>query len=451
MSLGNIRLYTRLWSSAATALLFIIFATAATATDLPKKTRVIATTDGEVDDRCSMVRFLLYANEWDIQGIIHSSSKFHWKGDATHEGKGWAAVEWLDRQLDAYAAVYPNLKEHDAGFPSPDYLRARVFVGNIGYEGDMDQPTPGSDRIVEVLLEADNSPVWLQAWGGANTIARALKTIQEKHPDRVNDVTEKARLFLIAEQDKTLRDYILPEWPGLEVLLSDWPSFEYIAYPWQKLMTDEQKTYFDAEWMGAHILNGHGPLCAMYEAKKGRFHSEGDTPSYLHVINTGLRSDEHPTFGGWGGQFKRDNDLWISTDVRGNPVHSIGRWAVDFQNDWAARADWCVKPFAEANHPPEVALTHVSDLSGKAGASLELSALNTTDPDGDTLTYQWWLFDEAGTAKTPAVIDSADHAEATLHIPDSAGTGDIYHAICTVRDSGTPTLTRYARVVVTVE
>ena len=33
--------------------------------------RIIATTDGEIDDRCSMVRFLLYANEWDVEGIIH--------------------------------------------------------------------------------------------------------------------------------------------------------------------------------------------------------------------------------------------------------------------------------------------------------------------------------------------------------------------------------------------
>ena len=42
--------------------------------------RIIATTDGEIDDRCSMVRFLMYANEWEIEGIIHCSSRFHWAG-----------------------------------------------------------------------------------------------------------------------------------------------------------------------------------------------------------------------------------------------------------------------------------------------------------------------------------------------------------------------------------
>ena len=46
--------------------------------DTSTKTRVIVTSDGEIDDECSMVRFLLYANEWDIEGIITSSSQYHW-------------------------------------------------------------------------------------------------------------------------------------------------------------------------------------------------------------------------------------------------------------------------------------------------------------------------------------------------------------------------------------
>lgn len=435
----------------AASLLAFGFAALAEASEKPDKPRVIATTDGEVDDRCSMVRFLLYANEWDIQGIIHSSSKFHWKGDETHGGKDWEPVEWLDRQLDAYTEVYPNLKAHDEQYPTPDYLRSQVFVGNIGYEGDMDTPTPGSDRIVEVLLQDNETPVWLQAWGGSNTIARALKTIQDEHPDRVEDVARKARLFLIAEQDKTLRNYILPQWPGLEILLSDWSSFEVIAYPWQKRLTDEQKTYFDRNWMGAHILEGHGPLCAMYEAKKGQFHSEGDTPSFLHVIYTGLRSDEQPSYGGWGGRFRRDDGLWISVDERGAPVHSIGRWTIDFQNDWAARADWCVKPIAEANHPPLVALSHGTRLTGKPGTSIPLDVSPTTDPDGDTLAYQWWDFEEAGTARVPATFANATQATTSMNIPDTAQSGETIHAICTVRDSGSPILTRYARIIVDVE
>ena len=39
-----------------------------------EKPRVIVMTDGEVDDRCSMVRFLLYTNDLDVVAIIETSS-----------------------------------------------------------------------------------------------------------------------------------------------------------------------------------------------------------------------------------------------------------------------------------------------------------------------------------------------------------------------------------------
>ena len=89
------------------------------------KPRVIVTTDGEIDDECSMVRFLLYANEWDVEGIVTSSSQYHWQG---HK---WAGDDWLEPYLDAYAKVYPNLKKHDPEFPPPDYLRSRAGFGNV--------------------------------------------------------------------------------------------------------------------------------------------------------------------------------------------------------------------------------------------------------------------------------------------------------------------------------
>jgi hypothetical protein len=64
-----------------------------------EKPRVIVTSDGEIDDECSMVRFLLYANEFDIEGIITSSSQYHWQG---HK---WAGDDWAQPYLVAYAAV----------------------------------------------------------------------------------------------------------------------------------------------------------------------------------------------------------------------------------------------------------------------------------------------------------------------------------------------------------
>jgi len=416
----------------------------------PPKPRVIATTDGEIDDRCTMIRFLLYANEWEILGIIHSSSKFHWAGDETHKEKGWAPVEWLDRQLDAYEEVYANLKEHDAGYPTPDYLRSQVFVGNIAYQGDMSKTTPGSNRIVEVLLDHDQSPVWLQAWGGSNTIARALKTIQEEHPDKIENVSRKAHLFLIAKQDNTLATYIRPEWPALQVLLSDWPSFEAIAYPWTKIMPKELQRYFDRDWMTANILESHGPLCAMYEAADGAFRSEGDTPSFFHVIPTGLRSHEHPAYGGWGGRFAPSKGIWKSVDERGAPTHSILRWAVDFQNDWAARADWCVKTYTEANHAPVVRVSPAPDLLAAPGEPTALSAAGSSDPDGDRLQFIWRHDVQTGTYGGPVRIENAHAPAAMALVPDDADQGDTVHVVCAVTDDGTPPLTRYERVIITV-
>lgn len=56
-----------------------------------------------------------------------------------------------------------------------------IRMGNVIEAGDMRQPTPGSELIVDILLDDDPRPVFLQAWGGPNTIARALRSIEERH------------------------------------------------------------------------------------------------------------------------------------------------------------------------------------------------------------------------------------------------------------------------------
>ena len=175
--------------------------------------RVLITTDGEIDDECSMVRFLLYANEFDIEGIITTSSQYHWQG---HK---WAGDDWVQPFLKAYAKVHPNLIRHDSAYPTPEFLQARTFLGNVKAEGEMEEVTPGSERIVEVLLdESDSRPIWIQAWGGTNTIARALKTIEERHPEKMASVASKMRLYLIWEQDSTYQEYIRPHWGKHDIL-----------------------------------------------------------------------------------------------------------------------------------------------------------------------------------------------------------------------------------------
>ncbi len=420
------------------------------------KSRVIVTTDGEFDDRCSMVRFLLYTNEFDVQGIIHSSSKFHWKGNNTTAAYQWQETSWIDRHLDTYAAVYPNLLQHDAGFPDPAYLEQQVYEGNTEVAGDMAKATPGSNRIVEVLLNPDPSPVWLLAWGGSNTIARALKTIEDKHPDRKQEVMEKARLFLILLQDATYESYIAPRWPQLTTLLST--SFESIGYPWKKRVPEAYRDYYLGEWMNEHLLLNHGPLLAIYYdhlygggRTSGDFISEGDSPTFMHLIPNGLRSAQDPSWGGWGGRFYWDDSLWRSAPDDNGIFKSVYRWIPDYQRDFAARADWCVEPYARANHPPQVNLNVDERLEVRPGERLQLSAEASTDPDGDALQYNWWQYADADSYAQRAPLPNVNQPTIALEVPTTARAGDTIHLICQVTDQGEPSLTRYRRLVLHVK
>ena len=216
----------------------------------------------------------------------------------------------------------------------------------------------------------------------------------------------------------------------------------------------------------------------------GTFRSEGDSPAFLHTINTGLRNMESPDWGGWGGRYVhvREN-TWLdpvpvkgykypegrwygsngwgrsslrketttSADQRSEYFKPMWRWTEALQNDFASRADWCVKPFEEANHPPVVVIAHAADVKTKPGATVKLSANGTNDPDGDELKYHWWQFQEAGTYDGLIEIQNSEKQDATFTIPSSAEKGKTIHIICEVTDNGTPQLTRYQRVVVEVE
>jgi len=413
------------------------------------KPRIIATTDGEIDDRCSMVRFLIYANEWDIEGIVICSSKFHWKGHR------WAGEKWIDEDIDLYAKSYKNLKKHDPDFPSPEELKNLVYIGNIDNVGEMSKDTPGSDRIVQVLLDDEPGPVYLQAWGGTNTIARALWKIQQEYPDQTEKVSKKAIIYIILDQDKTFREYIQPNWPDLMVLGS-FRQFATIAYDWQRIIPQDQHEFYDGKWMKENILQNHGPLCASYEAHRdSRFRSEGDSPSFMHQILVGLGSLEHPSYGGWGGRFVREKgtkNVWRGAQDDGSWSKPIWRWSEAFQNDWAARADWCVKSFAETNHNPRVV---VNGVAGKSiariqaipGSTVKLSAAGSSDPDGDSLSYKWWYYKEPSTYSDEVRINNAGADKASLKVPYDSQANE-FHIILTVRDNGSPNLFAYRRVIV---
>ncbi len=445
--------------------------------------RVLVTTDGEADDRCSMVRFLLTSNEFEVEGIVNSSSQFHWEG-----GEGWHAfhpVEWVREQIELYAKVYDKLVLHDPRYPTPAHLLSRWKVGNIGGDGEDDLRTEGAKWIASILLDdSDPRPVWVQAWGGCNTISSALKIIEQDHPARMKEVAGRLRLFLIWEQDVSYQDSIRPKWErfGIPTIISD--QFDCMAYIWPKVLPGKTREYFGRDWMTRHILQGHGPLCDAYEHKDGAFHAEGDTPAFLHAIPNGLRSVESPGWGGWGGRYvKVRGNVWMDPPPASGWIHPDGRWTIDqswskklenatrpeekamrtryfkpiwrwldaVQNDFAARADWCVRDYASANHHPVVKLRNTPlQIEAAAGDSVSLDATPTTDPDGDRLEFRWWNHTEAGTYSGAPIPDSGK-ARTTVTIPKDAQPGETIHMICEVTDVGSPPLTRYQRVLVRVK
>ena len=450
------------------------------------KPRVVIMSDAEIDDRCSFVRFLLYGNDFDIEGIITTSSQYH-----AHD-HNWAGDDWSDPYLSAYESVYPNLVQHDSSYPTPDYLRAHSFLGNVDSEGEMEKITPGSQHIVNLLLDqSDDRPIWFQAWGGMNTLARALKTIEETHPEKMEYVAGKMRFYFIWEQDNTFQSYIRPHWAtpyNILTIISD--QFITFGYWWQRWnMPEEPDSYFRSLWMKENIFKDMNinPLIALYNENtkeklggKEDFIGEGDSPSFIHEIPTGLRSTESPDWGGWGGRYVliRENtwldkvpidgysypsDRWYTSTGWGRQHYTsasqalleeyfkpITRWIDVIQNDFAARVDWCVKPYTECNHQPVVKLKNDLDITAKPGSQIQLSAEGTYDPDGDLLVYKWWQYHEAESYKGNIEIEDSLNQDASFVVPVNADIGETIHLICEVKDNGSPELTRYGRVIVTV-
>ncbi|GET31300.1 hypothetical protein PbJCM13498_01630 [Prolixibacter bellariivorans] len=471
------------------SLLFSVAIGKVTAQYKNTKPRVVVLTDAEIDDQCSMVRFLLYADVFNVEGIITTSSQYH------SHGHNWTGDDWMNPYLDAYSQVYSNLKKNDPDYPTPAYLRKRTVLGNVSKEGAMDKNTPGSELIVKLLLnEKDNRPIWFLAWGGTNTLARALKTIQEKYPDKMAYVAKKLRFFFIWEQDDTYQSYIRPNWGKYNILTIICDQFWAIAYQWDKILPADKQKYFKADWMKSHILEGHGPLCSLYQAHKdgdkggfkaGDFRSEGDSPSFIYAIINGLRDGnmDHPDWGSWGGHYTKVRaNTWLdpvpetgytypkgrwytetawgrqymkheypkNLDLMKEYFKPITRWTDALQNDFAARADWCVKSYSDCNHAPVVKLKNDLNITAKPGTKVQLSAKGSYDPDGNELVYKWWQYKEAETYKGDVEIQNANEPEASFIVPENASKGQTIHIVCSVKDNGSPKLTRYQRVIVTI-
>ena len=88
----------------------------------------------------------------------------------------------------------------------------------------MREPTEGSNYIMEILLDDDMRDLYLQAWGGTNTIGRALLSIEEEYAgtDQWEEiyakVCEKAVIISFGDQDNVYPEYIAENWPDIRRL-----------------------------------------------------------------------------------------------------------------------------------------------------------------------------------------------------------------------------------------
>ena len=470
--------------------------------------RTIVTTDGEVDDMNSFLRFLLYTNELDVEGIVYSASMWHYKGD----GKGttfqtqmgwtkpiystprtdlrWCGTDWIHDYIEKYRAVYPKLHANDSRYPTADKLQSLVKVGNIDFEGEMAYDTDGSNLIKEKLLDSNDAPIYLETWGGCNTIARALKSIEEQYKGTAQwdsiyqKVSKKAVLYNIMDQDDTYKTYISRVWPDIKVWYNS-EQFFSLAYIWKDVVPKEQQPYFRGPWMQKNILTGYGKAYMTYGdghhltgdpedtfgqpsvAKEKGYSmydliSEGDSPSFLYLVDNGLRSYESPAYGGWGGRFSpcmstknvwEDNEgSWDVNPATGEreKFYAQTRWGQAIQNDFAARVQWTQKDPKDANHAPEVSVAGGLDRTAAPGETVTITA-TAKDPDGDKLTSSWMQYQEAGTYAGKVKLAKTNGLTTSFTMPKDIKKGETIHLILTVTDSGTPALTHYARVIVTAK
>jgi len=208
------------------------------------------------------------------------------------------------------------------------------------------------------------------------------------------------------------------------------------------------------------VLSGHGPLGELYPTNTTHPQKEGDTMTFLFLVPTGLNDEQRPDWGSWAGRYGRMPDVgetnyyWANAeDEWGGTKHrenTLKRWAVDLQNDFRARLDWCVKDYAHANHPPMVRVMGGSQRRAHSGERVELNVEGSRDPDGQKLKFNWIFYREAGTYQGPwPAMEGADEAVASFVAPKVAEPQTI-HAIVIATDDGQPPLTRYGRVVVSV-
>lgn len=459
---------------------FILLQARTTKNDHPKQTdkpRIVVLTDiapghVEPDDMESMIRLLVHADMLEIEALIATSG---WNNSGRDYPQEW--MDSLFACLDAYEKDLPNLmkrsgqtaflplqkeeKSQKTGYwPSPDYLRSRTMTGSqglgfarIGKEND----SAGSDFIIQLLQEKDDRPLWILAWGGANTLAQAIWKMEQLYDEKQwQKMLKKLRVYTITDQDVgwgERHNHLISShyWMRKE-------CGKALCFIWDESAWLTQNEIGSKNWNEyARHIQGHGHLGQIYP--KNKYGVEGDTPSFLHVLPTGLNDPSIPDHVGWGGFFRwglsADGETSCFTNIDPK-VKRISRQYEEYFypavfNNFAARMDWAKE--GKGNRNPIVCIgknnkPEIIYKKAKAGKELKIDASRTYDPDGDQLEYKWWILPEAGTYRKAITLENDRTSEVTVKVPDDINR-QTFHLILEVTDNGVPALTSYRRIVIT--
>lgn len=252
------------------------------ASDTLLQNRIIVSTDiggTDPDDYQSMVHLLVYADTFDIEGII--SSPF-----------GEGSKEHILEVINEYEKDYPKISSYSPKYPSPDSIRKIVKQG----ETDLASPigfresTEGSDWIIECAKRDDPRPLHILIWGGIEDLAQALHDSP--------DILPKLRVYWIGGPNKkwsvNAYQYIVENFPELWFIESN--------ATYRGWFVGGNQT---GEWANKKFVNtkvkGFGALGDYFFSKKDDL-KMGDTPSLMRLFNG---SPDDPSQASWGGQYVR--------------------------------------------------------------------------------------------------------------------------------------------------
>lgn len=471
-----------------------------------EKTRLIVLADmgNEPDEVQQMVHMIMYSNEFDVEGLVAVSGKYLHSAHRLPE-RTRLYPDLFHLIIDAYEKDLGNLEKHADGWPKPDYLRSIVKSGqpDYGIAGmGPGKSNGGSELIIKCLEKNDPRPLYVVVNAGSNTLAQAISDYEANHSKAELDaVLRKLIVFENGAQDNA-GAWICNKYPEIHWVRSNYQTYCYGGprvdgtlekyqvgpYTWEPY---DYSFLGQHHWALDHIKINHGWLGDTWPLRimgAGHIHflEGGGTIPWMGLIHNGLSDISQPHWGGWSGRFTRekvknewsrhkdiqadeekygdfylyteDDDNWTDPETGvnfNNEFTPIWRWRRAMYNDFKCRMDWCVEEFSNANHSPIAAVNgnleeKIHFIDAKPGQIVNLDASESTDPDGDILRFNWWIYPEAGTYKKQIELQNSQQPKLVFQIPDDASRKEI-HLILEITDKNEiANLSDYRRIVINV-